>query len=140
MYDYPVLQALGEQAPAGMIAWDRAPFWTVSTPAMQSFASRFNSAYGSYPNEFAIIGYTAVQGWEYAVRQAKSFATDQVVAALAGATVPTIRGDITVRACDHQAEVPGHRHDRRDAERAVRGAALDERVHRPAGADPVTVP
>jgi len=89
-----------------MIAWDRAPFWTVSTPAMQSFASRFNSAYGSYPNEFAIIGYTAVQGWEYAVRQAKSFATDQVVAALAGATVPTIRGDITVRACDHQAEVP----------------------------------
>ena len=106
MYDYPVLQTLGAQAPAGMIAWDRAPFWTVSTPAMQSFASQFNSAYGSYPNEFAIIGYTAVQGWAYAVRQAKSFATDKVVAALAGATVPTIRGNITIRACDHQAEVP----------------------------------
>jgi branched-chain amino acid transport system substrate-binding protein len=106
MYDYPVLQSLGAQAPAGSIAWDRAPFWTVSSPAMQSFASQFQSAYGTYPNEFAIIGYTAVQGWEYAVRHAGSFATDNVVAALAGATVPTIRGNITIRACDHQAEVP----------------------------------
>ncbi len=106
MYDYNVLAALGSQAPAGAIAWDRGPFWTDSSPAMQSFISQYKSAYGSYPNEFAITGYTAVQGWEYAVRQAKSFATNKVVAALTGATVPTIRGDITIRACDHQAEVP----------------------------------
>ena len=106
MYDYDVLNALGAQAPAGAIAWDRAPFWTVSSPAMQSFVSQYKAAYGTYPNEFAIIGYTAMQGWEQAVRQAKSFAADKVAAALAGATVPTIRGPVTIRACDHQAEVP----------------------------------
>jgi branched-chain amino acid transport system substrate-binding protein len=106
MYDYDVLNALGAQAPAGAIAWDRAPFWTVNTPAMQSFVSQYKAAYGTYPNEFAIIGYTAMQGWEQAVRQSKSFDTAKVVAALSGATVPTIRGDITIRSCDHQAEVP----------------------------------
>jgi branched-chain amino acid transport system substrate-binding protein len=106
MYDFDVLNALGGQAPAGAIAWDRAPFWTVNTPAMRQFVSQFKAAYGDYPNEFAIIGYTAVQGWAYAVKHANSFATDKVTAALAGATVPTIRGNVAIRSCDHQAEVP----------------------------------
>ena len=106
MYDYDVLKALGAQAPAGAIAWDRAPFWTVNSAAMSNFVSQYKAAYGSYPNEFAIIGYTAVQGWEQAVRRAGSFSADKVTAALAGATVPTMRGNITTRACDHQAEVP----------------------------------
>jgi branched-chain amino acid transport system substrate-binding protein len=47
-----------------------------------------------------------VQVWAYGVRKAGSFDADKVVAALSGATVPTIRGEITLRACDHQAEVP----------------------------------
>jgi branched-chain amino acid transport system substrate-binding protein len=106
MYDFDVLNALGGQAPTGAIAWDRAPFWTVNTPAMHQFVSQFKAAYGGYPNEFAIIGYTAVQGWAYAVKHANSFATDKVTAALAGATVPTIRGNVVIRSCDHQAEVP----------------------------------
>ena len=106
MYDYDVLKALGTQAPAGTIAWDRAPFWTVHTAAMSRFVSQYKTAYGSYPNEFAIIGYSAVQAWAQAVRKARSFDAGKVTAALAGSTVTTLRGDITVRACDHQAEVP----------------------------------
>lgn len=106
MYDYDVLNALGAQAPAGTIAWDRGPFWTVSSPAMQGFVKQYKAAYGTYPNEFAIIGYTAVQGWEQAVRKAGSFSADKISSALAGATMSTIRGAITIRSCDHQAEVP----------------------------------
>lgn len=105
MYDYDVLNALGAQAPAGAIAWDRAPFWTVDSAQMKKFVSTFKSTYGSYPNEFAITAYAALQGWAYAVRKAKSFDAAKVSAKLAGATVPTVRGDITVRKCDHQAEV-----------------------------------
>ncbi len=105
MYDYDVLQALGDQAPAGVIAWDRAPFWTVNSPDMQSFVSAYKSAYGRYPNEFAITGYSAVQAWAHGVEQAKSFDATKVTSSLAGAKVPTVRGDITIRACDHQAEV-----------------------------------
>jgi len=105
MYDVEVLQALGAQAPAGAIAWDRAPFWTGSSSQMQAFVTAYKAAYGSYPSEFAIIGYSAAQAWAYGVTQAKSLSADSVVAALSGATVPTVRGDITIRSCDHQAEV-----------------------------------
>lgn len=105
MYDYEVLDALGAQAPAGAIAWDRAAFWTGEGSAMQSFVSAYKAAYGTYPSEFAISGYAAVQAWAWAVKKTGSFDADKVVTALGGATVPTIRGDITIRACDHQAEV-----------------------------------
>ncbi len=105
MYDLEVLQALGSEAPANAIAWDRAPFWTSDSSAMQSFVSAYKAAYGSYPSEFAITGYAAAQAWGWAVKHAGSFNSDKIVAALSGATVPTIRGDIVIRACDHQAEV-----------------------------------
>jgi branched-chain amino acid transport system substrate-binding protein len=105
MYDSDVLAALGAQAPAGALAWDRAPFWTDDTAQMKQFVSKFKAAYGRYPNEFAITAYASVQSWAHAVRQAKSFAADKVSAALAGANVPTVRGELKIRACDHQAEV-----------------------------------
>jgi branched-chain amino acid transport system substrate-binding protein len=104
MYDSPVLSALGSKAPAGAIGFDRLPFWVI--PGLASFATRFHAKYGAWPSEWAILGYTAVQTWAYGVEQAHSFAGDKVSAALSGATVPTIRGNITIRACDHQAEVP----------------------------------
>jgi branched-chain amino acid transport system substrate-binding protein len=105
MYDFDVLAALGAQAPAGALAWDRAPFWTVDTAQMKQFVAKFKAAYRAYPNEFAITAYASLQSWAYAVRHAKSFAADKVSAALAGATVPTVRGNLTIRSCDHQAEV-----------------------------------
>jgi branched-chain amino acid transport system substrate-binding protein len=104
MYDSPVLSALGSSAPTGAIGFDRAPFWAI--PSLASFSSEFHAKYGAWPSEWAVLGYTAVQAWAYGVRQAHSFSGVKVAAALSGATVPTIRGDITIRACDHQAEVP----------------------------------
>jgi branched-chain amino acid transport system substrate-binding protein len=106
MYDIQVLAALGAQAPAGAIAWDRDPFWTDDSSVMQNFVTSYKAAYGTYPSEFATIGYSAVQAWAWAVKQTGSFDAGQVSAKLGGATVPTIRGNITIRACDHQAEVP----------------------------------
>jgi branched-chain amino acid transport system substrate-binding protein len=106
MYDIQVLQALGAQAPAGAIAWDRDPFWTDDSSVMQNFVTSYKAAYGTYPSEFATIGYSAVQAWAWAVKQTGSLDAGQVSAKLGGATVPTIRGNITIRACDHQAEVP----------------------------------
>jgi branched-chain amino acid transport system substrate-binding protein len=106
MYDSDVLATLGDQAPTNAIAWDRAPFWTAQSSQMRNFVSDYKSAYGSYPNEFAVIGYSAVQAWAQGVTQAKSFDADQVTSALAGATVPTIRGSLMIRSCDHQAVVP----------------------------------
>jgi branched-chain amino acid transport system substrate-binding protein len=104
MYDSPVLAALGSKAPAGAIGFDRLPFWVI--PRLAGFAKQFHARYGAWPSEWAILAYTAVQTWAYGVEHAHSFNGSKVSAALAGATVPTIRGSITIRACDHQAEIP----------------------------------
>jgi branched-chain amino acid transport system substrate-binding protein len=106
MYDYDVLKALGSQAPAGSIAWDRAAFWADPVSSMKTFVSQFKHAYGTYPDEWAVNGYVAAQTWAYGVKKAGSFSVAKIAAALAGATVPTARGNVVIRACDHQAEVP----------------------------------
>lgn len=104
MYDSPVLSALGSSAPSGAIGFDRAPFWAI--PGLNSFSSQFHAKYGAWPSEWAVLGYTAVQTWAYGAEKAHSLTGSSVSAALPGATVPTIRGDITIRSCDHQAEIP----------------------------------
>lgn len=104
MYDYDALAALGSAVPAGSIGFDRAPFWAM--PEVSSFVQEYKAKYNAYPSEWAIMGYTAVQGWAWAAEKAKSFDASKISATLAGATVPTIRGNITIQACDHQAEIP----------------------------------
>jgi branched-chain amino acid transport system substrate-binding protein len=106
MYSYDPLKALAGHAPAGAIAFDRAPFWAIKTPEMASFVQRYHAKFGDYPDEWAILTYTAVQTWAYGVTKAKSFDADKVSNAVAGSTVPTIRGKVPIRACDHQAAVP----------------------------------
>lgn len=105
-YDRAQLKALPGEVPAGIIAWDRAPFWAMHGPGMQQFIDGYHKKFNEWPSSWAILGYTAVQAWEDAVKKANSFDADKVVDALSGATVPTIRGPVTIRACDHQAEIP----------------------------------
>jgi branched-chain amino acid transport system substrate-binding protein len=106
MYDYDVLSSLGTQAPAGSIAWDRAAFWAQPGSSMDRFVSAYKSAFGSYPDEWAINGYVAAEAWAFGVRKAGSFDTTKLSTALGGASVPTVRGNVMIRGCDHQAEVP----------------------------------
>lgn len=111
MYSAQPLEALGSQAPAGAIGFDRAPFWMAGQegmdgPGIDGFISQFKEKYGSYPSAWAIMTYTAVQAWAQGVEKSRSFAGGPVSAALSGATVSTIRGPLTFRACDHQANVP----------------------------------
>ncbi len=105
MFDSPALSALGAQVPAGAIGFDRAPFWAMGSQ-LTSFNNEYKAKYGQWPSEWAILAYTAVQSWAYAVTKAGSFDGGKVADALSGATVPTIRGNLTIRACDHQAQVP----------------------------------
>jgi branched-chain amino acid transport system substrate-binding protein len=104
MYDSPVLTALGASVPNGAIGFDRAPFWAMGQQ-IADFPQRFKTKYGDWPSEWAVLAYTAVQSWAYGVTKANSFDGDKVSDALSGATVPTIRGDVTFRSCDHQANV-----------------------------------
>lgn len=106
MYALDALKALGDAAPNNAIAFARAPFWGYKNPEMKAFVARYKKRFGAYPNEWAIIAYSAVETWAAAVKKTKSLNGDKISQALAGTTVPTIRGQLKIRACDHQAEVP----------------------------------
>ncbi len=105
MYGWDVVKALGQQIPAGAMAWDRAAFWAEPSGAMNSFVTAYKAAYGIYPDEWAINGYDAAEMWAAGVKKAGSFDAGKLASALAGASVSTPRGSVTVRACDHQAEL-----------------------------------
>jgi branched-chain amino acid transport system substrate-binding protein len=105
-WDLTLLPALKTEAPAGHVSWSRAPFFAIDTPEVKDFVSRYRARYNEWPTEWSLLGYTAVQTWAWGVQKAGSFEGDPVADALAGATVPTIRGSITLRKCDHQAEIP----------------------------------
>jgi len=100
-----VLQTLSSQAPIGAWGYSRAPFYAINTPDMTTFVDNYKQKYNTYPTAFAVLAYSAVQTWAYGVKQANSFEPDKVANALSGATVPTIRGSITIDASTHQAEV-----------------------------------
>ena len=102
------LQALGADAPAGVISSDRAkPFYESPTPEMQAFTKTYHEKFNSWPTSWAILAYSAVETWADGVKKAGSFDSDKVVDALSGATVKSaLRGEFKIRACDHMAEVP----------------------------------
>lgn len=106
MYAYAPLDALGSAAPTGAIGFDRAAFWAIKNPEMSKFVTAYKAKYKKYPTEWAILAYASAQEWAYGVKKAGSFDSDKVIKEIPGATVPTIIGDMKIRECDHQAEVP----------------------------------
>lgn len=104
-YSIDSLSALGAAAPAGTVTWSRAPFFAIDTPGVKTFVTDYKQKYNSYPSDWSLLAYTAVQSWAAAAEKAKSFDGDKVAAALSGATVSTIRGNLTFRGCDHMANV-----------------------------------
>ncbi len=105
LFTMGALKALGKDAPVGVIAANRAPFYAIHTPGMSLFSTAYHNKYGEWPSSWAVMGYTAVQTWSQGVEKAHSLAGNKVSAALSGATVKTIRGPIYLRACDHQGDV-----------------------------------
>lgn len=103
-----VLSALGSATPPGMLLNDRAPFFGIKNPAAMAYAKSYHAKYHSWPTEWALLGYSAIQTWAQGVRKAGSFDGTKVSDALSGATVSTIRGSFTIRRCDHQAVVPDY--------------------------------
>ena len=104
-YNWGVLRALKSQAPAGAIGYARGAFWVIKAPGFDKWVAAYHAKFNDYPSEWAILSYASVQEWAYGVTKAGTFATDKVIKAIPGATVPTIMGPLTIRACDHQAEV-----------------------------------
>jgi len=97
--------ALGTSTPPGTVMWDSAPFFLMDQTA-KDFADKFHSKFGTWPMEWPLMGYAAVQIWAQAAAAAKSFDGTQVAKAMVAKPFSTVRGQLSFRACDDQALVP----------------------------------
>jgi branched-chain amino acid transport system substrate-binding protein len=99
-----VLETLKADAPAGMYLWARAPFFAMQDyPKVQDLVARYREKVGTWPPEWPILAYSAVEAWADAVKRAGTFEPTKVAEALVDTPLETIRGPLTLRACDHQA-------------------------------------
>ena len=101
------LIALGNDAPEGINAWDRAPFNAIDTPEMKAFVEAYKAKYaGNYPSGWAIFGYEGVLTLKYGIEKAGSDKPEDWVKAMKGATVPLLRGPIKFREYDNMSNSP----------------------------------
>lgn len=103
--DTDVMKALGEDMPEGLYGYARAPFYAIDTEQMADFNERYFEMYDEYPSDWAIMIYDAVYALAAAAEAAESVDGDAVAAALDDLTYTALRGELTIRACDHMANV-----------------------------------
>jgi branched-chain amino acid transport system substrate-binding protein len=101
------LSALGDEAPAGIYCWDRAPFYAIDTPEMKAFVEAYKARYGGkYPSSWSILGYEGPLTVKYGLEKAGTASPEAWVKAMKGATVPLLRGPITFREADNMSNSP----------------------------------
>ena len=103
------LQQQRKSLPRGMIGLARAPFFAhLDQPLMQKYMKMHRAKHGedAYPTDWACMHYDAIYGLEQAVNKAGTIATEDVKAALKGATLETCRGKATFRDCNNQLNIP----------------------------------
>ena len=100
------LQTLGNDFPKNLLGYARAPFYAIDTPENKDFIKRYRDRFLKDPSEWAIMGYDAYNLWANAANQAGVFDGDKVMAKIVGQPFKGLRGTFTIRAIDHQADVP----------------------------------
>ncbi|MFZ4828016.1 MAG: ABC transporter substrate-binding protein [Phototrophicaceae bacterium] len=107
MFDTDLMKAIGDQLPDGQIGYGRAPFYGIDTDEVRAFVTRYYETYEVYPSDWAILVYDAVMALAAAAEAAGTTEADAVALALNDLSFASLRGELTVRACDHLADA-GH--------------------------------
>ncbi|MFO1025350.1 MAG: ABC transporter substrate-binding protein [Acetobacteraceae bacterium] len=105
LVDEMVLQATGD-ASLGLVGGSRYPN-TLDNPQNKAFVAAWKAEYGREPYMFEGDQYQSCVVMQAGIEKAGSIEAAKLRAALEGLTVNSIKGPITIRACDHQAEQPG---------------------------------
>jgi branched-chain amino acid transport system substrate-binding protein len=103
--DELVLQATGD-ASIGLIGSSRYPN-SLDNPKNKEFVAAWKAEYGKVPWMFEGDQYQSCVVLQAGIEKAGSIEAAKLRAALAGLQVDSIKGPITIRACDHQGEQPG---------------------------------
>jgi branched-chain amino acid transport system substrate-binding protein len=101
LFDLDFMNAMGADLPEGLYGYARAPFYAIDTDQMRDFNERYFERYEVYPADWAILVYDGVHALAAAAEAAGSVDGDAVAVALDDLTFTALRGDLTVRACDH---------------------------------------
>ncbi len=99
------INASGDAA-VGLIGGSRYPA-TLDNPANKVFVAAWQAEYGRLPQMFEGDQYQSCVVMQAGIEKAGSIEAAKLRAALEGLVVTSIKGPITMRACDHQAEQPG---------------------------------
>lgn len=106
LFDTDFMKSIGGDLPEGLLGYARAPFYAIDTPQMETFvAAHRKLTAGQYPSDWAIMTYDAVYALKTAVEIAGTTEGDAVAAALDDMSFNSLRGELTIRACDHMANV-----------------------------------
>ncbi len=100
------LKPLGLDAPEGVIGTSNYQFYYPETPANKAFVEEFKKAYDRYPGVGALYGYMTAQFIAQGFAKVKKFDKEKFIDALEGLKIDGPVGPITLRAFDHQAELP----------------------------------
>jgi len=108
LFDVDVLKEIGTDLPTGkaIYGYTRAPFYAYNSDTMTKFVAKYRKlTNGQWPSDWAITMYDAVWTLKAAAEKAGSTDGDAVAKALDDLSVDSLRGPITIRACDHMANV-----------------------------------
>ena len=104
--DHAVLKPLGPEAPEGVMGSMDYHFYYPDTEANKKFVKAFQDAYGEPPGFPAFHGYITAYFIAEAYKKAGSLDREKFIDALEGLKIDSPAGKVTMRACDHQAELP----------------------------------
>lgn len=101
--DVGVLEELGGDMPEGVLCGARYYFQHPDTEANRRFVQRYRDRFGSWPTPWAEMSYNGLRFVAAGLARAGARASDALVRALEGMTLDLPRGQVTLRAEDHQA-------------------------------------
>jgi branched-chain amino acid transport system substrate-binding protein len=105
LVDQMTINATGD-ASIGLVGGSRYPF-SYDIPANNAFVAAWRKEYGRDPDLFEGDQYQSCAVMQAGIEKAGSIESGKLRTALEGLTVDSIKGRVTMRACDHQGEQQG---------------------------------
>jgi len=96
----------GKNAPEGVYGTSNYLFYFPDSSANKTFAEEFKKAYSRYPKASALVGYMTAQFIAEGFKKAGKIDKEALIKALEGLTLDSPVGPLSIRACDHQLELP----------------------------------
>jgi branched-chain amino acid transport system substrate-binding protein len=104
--EHSTLEFLGASAPEGVYGTNAYFFYYPETPENKAFVEEYRRIYSKYPRFGAFYGYMAAQFIAEGFKKTGKIDREKFIRTIEGMTLNSPVGPLTLRACDHQLELP----------------------------------